>query len=390
MARAFFRQLTLTDLRSYARAELALDGRPVVLFGPNGAGKTNLLEAVSWFAPGRGLRNAAVAEVGRRLAGEAQGRAWSVSAVLARATDDGEAEDVQVGTGVEPGGARRIVRVEGEPSTPGRLTELVRLVWLTPQQDRLFLEGGSERRRFLDRLAFADRPEHAAHASAYEKALRERLRLLTGEAAPDPAWLDAIEAQAGASGAALAAGRAATVAALAEEIATRADRPFPLARLSLSGDWGGGDAERLSAALRQSRERDAAAGRSLTGPQRTDLIVIHAEKDRPAAECSTGEQKALILNLVLAQAARLSRAKTGVFGAESAPNPILLLDEVAAHLDAARRAALFDEIVALGLQAFLTGTDRALFAGFGSKAEIISVAEGRLTPLQDKNVEDEI
>ena len=388
MARAFFRHLTLSDLRSYARADLVLDGRPVVLFGPNGAGKTNLLEAVSWFAPGRGLRGAAVAEVGRRLPGEAQGRAWSVSAVLARETGDGEAEDVRVGTGIEPGGARRIVRVEGEPSTPGRLTELVRLVWLTPQQDRLFLEGGSERRRFLDRLAFADRPEHAAHAAAYEKALRERLRLLTGDQRPDPVWLDAIEAQAGVAGAALAAGRAATVEALSAEIATREDRPFPLARLSLSGDWGaprkdGGNGERLSAALRQSRERDAAAGRSLAGPQRTDLVVIHVEKDRPAAECSTGEQKALILNLVLAQAARLSRA-------ESAPNPILLLDEVAAHLDAARRAALFDEIVALGLQAFLTGTDRALFAGFGSNAEIVSVAEGRLTPLQDKTVEDEI
>jgi DNA replication and repair protein RecF len=390
MARAFFRHLTLSDLRSYARAELKLDGRPVVLFGPNGAGKTNLLEAVSWFAPGRGLRGAAVAEVGRRLAGEAQGRAWSVAGVLARETDDGEPEDIQVGTGVEPGGARRIVRVEGEPSTPGRLTELVRLVWLTPQQARLFVEGGSERRRFLDRLAFADRPEHAAHAAAYEKALRERLRLLTGDQRPDPVWLDAIEAQAGAAGAALAAGRTATVEALSAEIATREDRPFPLARLSLSGDWGGGDAERLSAALRQSRERDAAAGRSLAGPQRTDLVVIHVEKDRPAAECSTGEQKALILNLVLAQAARLSRPQSGVSRAESAPNPILLLDEVAAHLDAARRAALFDEIVALGLQAFLTGTDRALFAGFGSNAEIVSVAEGRLTPLQDKTVEDEI
>ena len=224
MARAFFRHLTLTDVRSYERAALELDGRPVVLFGPNGAGKTNLLEAVSWFAPGRGLRNAAVAEVGRRMPGEAQGRAWSVSAVLAQGD---ETEDVRVGTGIEPGGVRRIVRVEGEPSTPGRLTELVRLVWLTPQQDRLFVEGGSERRRFLDRLAFADRPEHAAHAAAYEKALRERLRLLTGDQRPDPVWLDAIEAQAGVAGAALAAGRAATVEALSAEIATREDRPFP-------------------------------------------------------------------------------------------------------------------------------------------------------------------
>ncbi len=371
MARAFLRHLTLTDVRSYERADLALDGRPVVLFGPNGAGKTNLLEAVSYLAPGRGLRGARVAEVGRRMPGEAQGRAWSVAAIFA--SDDG---DVRAGTGVEPGGVRRIVRIEGETVQAGRLSDLVRLVWLTPQQDRLFLEGGTERRRFLDRLAFADRPEHAGHASVYEKALRERLRLLT-DGARDPAWLDALETQAGIAGAALAAGRAATVEALAAEIETRADRPFPRAGLSLLGDWGGGDADRLRLALQKSRERDAAAGRSLTGPQRTDLIVIHAEKDRPAAECSTGEQKALILNLVLAQASRLSRA-------ESAANPIVLLDEVAAHLDASRRAALFDEITALGLQAFLTGTDRALFVGLGSRAQTISVDHGRLTTLEDE------
>ena len=384
MARAFLKQLTLTDFRSYGGADLVLDGRPVALFGPNGAGKTNLLEAVSYLAPGRGLRGASVGEIGRRMPGETGGRAWSVSALI----DEGEGGEVRVGTGIESTGARRIVRIDGEPAQPGRLSDLVRLVWLTPQQDRLFLEGGTERRQFLDRLAFADRPAHAAYASAYEKAMRERLRLLTDEV-NDPAWLDALEAQAGQAGAGLIAGRAATVEALAAEIDTRSDRPFPRARLSLSGDWATAgdeaeDADRLTSALRNARPRDGAAGRSLTGPQRTDLVVIHAEKDRPAAECSTGEQKALILNLVLAQAARLSRAREGLSRAESAANPILLLDEVAAHLDAARRAALFDEIVALGLQAFLTGTDRALFSDLGERAQTIGVDQGRLTTLEDE------
>lgn len=352
--------LSLTDFRSYRTATLAMGGGPVVLFGPNGAGKTNLLEAVSYLSPGRGLRGAVATEVGRRAPGEHGGRAWSVSTLVR----EGEAE-TRIGTGVEPGGARRVVRIDGEPAAPARLAEAVRLVWLTPQQDRLFLEGGTERRRFLDRLAFADRPIHAVHAAAYEKAMRERLRLLTNGPA-DPAWLDALEAQAGEAGAALAQGRALTVQALQAEIDSRTDRPFPLARISLSGEWGlDADPAEIAAALHRSRGRDASAGRSLAGPGRTDLVVIHAEKDRPAAECSTGEQKALILNLVLAQASRLSRA-------ESAPSPILLLDEVAAHLDAQRRAALAEEIAAMGLQAFLTGTDRALFEAFDG-AEIIRV-----------------
>jgi DNA replication and repair protein RecF len=351
---AALRRLILTDFRSYARAEVELGGRPLVLWGPNGAGKTNLLEAISFLSPGRGLRGAAAAEVGRRAPGEAQGRPWSVSAVLA-----GPGGETRVGTGLEAGGARRLVRIEGETVPPGRLAEVLRLVWLTPQQDRLFLEGGSERRRFLDRLAFAAEPTHAAAAADYEKAMRERLRLLTG--------------------AALAAGRARTVARLQAEIDTRADRPFPLAILSLSGEWGdAADAEgRLRAVLKTARARDAAAGRSLSGPQRTDLIVVHREKDRPAAECSTGEQKALILNLVLAQASRL--AKSDDFRSESAGSPILLLDEVAAHLDASRRAALFDEIVALGLQAFLTGTDRMLFSDLGERAQIAHVDRSVLT-----------
>jgi DNA replication and repair protein RecF len=365
------RSLILTDFRSYERAELSMDGRPVFLFGPNGAGKTNLLEAISFFAPGRGLRGAGAAEVGRRLPGEKQGRAWSVSARVQAA--DGE---TRIGTGVEPDAVRRTVRIESETAAPGRLAEVVRLVWLTPAQDRLFLEGGTERRRFLDRLTFAAEPAHATSAAAYEKAIRERTRLLA-DGSPDPAWLDALEAQAARAGAALAAGRARTLAALQAEIDARADRPFPQAALSLSGEWGQADDEaRLRAVLARSRDRDAAAGRALSGPHRTDLVVIHTEKDRPAAECSTGEQKALILNLVLAQAARLSRAETD-------PNPILLLDEVAAHLDARRRAALFDEITALGLQAFLTGTDQALFEDLADRALGVRVDASALSPITD-------
>jgi DNA replication and repair protein RecF len=366
-------RLTLTDFRSYAGAELALDGRPVFLVGPNGAGKTNLLEAISLFTPGRGLRGASLAEVGRRLPGEAQGRAWAVAAVVSAA-----GEETQVGTGVgEAGAARRTVRIGGETVPPGRLAEHLRQVWLTPAQDRLFLEGAAERRRFFDRLVFAAIPRHAAHAQAYDRAQRERMRLLTDETGPpDPAWLDALEARLAEAGALMAEARATTLSALQVEIDARGERPFPQARLTLTGEWEqmaapnakGGGAEiadieaRLATALAAARARDAAAGRALTGPHRGDLSVIHAEKDRPAGECSTGEQKALILNLVLAQSARLARA-------EASPSPILLLDEVAAHLDARRRGALFDEIEALGLQAFLTGTDEVLFEGLAGRAQ---------------------
>ena len=365
-----FIHLTLTDFRSYQRAELPLDGRPVFLVGPNGAGKTNLLEAVSLFTPGRGLRNSTGAELGRRMPGETQGRAWAVAAVIEEA---GEA--TRIGTGIEASGAaRRTVRLEGEPVPPGRLADHQRQVWLTPAQDRLFLEGAGDRRRFFDRLVFAAEPSHAAHASAYEKSQRERMRLLSDGPA-DPAWLTALEARMAEAGALMASARADTLAALQVEIDSRGDRPFPQARLSLTGDWermageGVDLAEietRLIRALAGARERDASAGRALTGPHRGDLAVIHAEKDRPAAECSTGEQKALILNLVLGQAARLSRA-------ESAPNPILLLDEVAAHLDRRRRAALFDEIEALKLQAFLTGTDEHLFEDLKGRAQGVHV-----------------
>jgi DNA replication and repair protein RecF len=386
VSRAALLSLTLTDFRSYGRATLRPEGRSVYLFGANGAGKTNLLEAISLLSPGKGLRGSSLAEVGRRLPGEATGRAWAVAAEV-QSDDDAP---VRLGTGVElAGAARRLVRIEGETVPPGRLPDHVRPIWLTPTQDRLFLEAASERRRFFDRLVFAGEPGHASHANAYDKAQRERMRLLTDAAETgvpaDAVWLAALEARLGQAGALMAHARARTLLALQAEIDGRGDRPFPRARLSLTGEWermaleGIGPAEiepRLAAALAAARLRDGAAGRALTGPHRGDLAIIHADKDRPAAECSTGEQKALILNLVLAQAARLSRAN-------DAPNPILLLDEVAAHLDLKRRAALADELTALGLQAFLTGTDESLFDHLKGRALGVRVSEAGLTALED-------
>ncbi len=387
MASAALLSLTLTDFRSYERARLETGGRSVYLFGANGAGKTNLLEAISLLSPGKGLRGVSLSEVGRRMPGEAAGRAWAVTAEV----QSGEDAPVRIGTGVEQrGAARRTVRLDGETVPPGRLADHVRPIWLTPAQDRLFLEAASERRRFFDRLVFAGEPAHAANANAYDKAQRERMRLLIDAAetgAPaDSAWLTALEARLAEFGALLAQARARTLTALQGEIDGRGDRPFPLARLSLTGEWermaleGAAFAEiecRLAQALAAARVRDGAAGRALTGPHRGDLAIFHVEKDRPAAECSTGEQKALILNLVLAQAARLSRA-------ESAPNPVILLDEVAAHLDLTRRAALADELTALKLQAFLTGTDESLFDHLKGRALGVRVGDAGLTTLEDE------
>lgn len=386
MSRAALLSLTLTDFRSYERATLRPQGASVYLFGANGAGKTNLLEAISLLSPGKGLRGSSLTEVGRRLPGEATGRAWAVAAEA----QSGEDEPVRLGTGVElAGAARRIVRIEGETVPPGRLADHVRPIWLTPAQDRLFLEAAGERRKFFDRLVFAGEPDHARHANVYDKAQRERMRLLTDAAESgqpaDTVWLTALEARLGQAGALMAIARASTLQALQAEIDSRGDRPFPRARLALTGEWekmaleGADTAEietRLAAALVVARPRDGAAGRALTGPHRGDLAIHHVDKDRPAAECSTGEQKALILNLVLAQGARLSRAK-------DAPNPILLLDEVAAHLDLKRRAALADEITALGLQAFLTGTDQSLFDHLKGRALGVRVSELGLTVLED-------
>lgn len=379
--------LTLTDFRSYASATLAVEAGSVVLHGPNGAGKTNVLEALSLFTPGKGLRGASAPEMGRREPGEAAGRAWAVAALLT----DGEGE-VRLGTGVQsPGAARRIVRIDGETAQPGRLLDHLRPVWATPEQDRLFSDGRAERLRFFDRLVFAADPGHAASVSAYEKALRERLRLLVDGAegrAADPLWLDALEIRLGEAGAAAALARAAALTTLQAAIDVRGDRPFPQADLGLAGEAEamaaqGADAEAVAAAIREglarSRGRDAAAGRSLFGPHRSDLTALHREKNRPAAEGSSGEQKALVLNLILAQIARLAdplvipEAARPLSG--TAP-PVLLLDEAPAHLDTARRGALFDEIQALGLQAFMTGTEADLFAPLRGRAQFVAVEGG--------------
>jgi DNA replication and repair protein RecF len=368
------RQLVLTDFRSYAAARLDIAGGPVVLVGPNGAGKTNLLEALSLLTPGRGLRGAAAVDIGRRDPGETGGRPWAVSARL----DD----DVQIGTGVPgPGATRRVVRIDGEPAPPGRLLDHLRPVWATPEQDRLFSDARAERLRFFDRLVFAADPDHAAAVSSYEKALRERLRLLVDAVegpAADPAWLDALEARLAASGARMATARAAALAKLQAAVDARSGSPFPQADLGLDGpaeSWAaqGESAEviaaRLGESFRAARARDGAAGRSLYGPHRTDLTALHRAKRRPAAEGSSGEQKALVLNLILAQATRLR---------DEAARPLLLLDEAPAHLDEARRAALFAEIEQLGLQAFMTGTEAALFSALEGRGQVVRVTPGAL------------
>jgi DNA replication and repair protein RecF len=374
--RSRIQRLTLTDFRSYRTASLEAAGRTSFLFGPNGAGKTNFLEAISFFSPGRGLRAVASGEIGRRDADAAEGLAWAVTAEVRHGDDL-----VRLGTGVEgDGGGRRVARVAGEGAPISALAEYLRPLWLTPAHDRLFAGPAGDRRRFLDRLVFSARPGHAAEVAAYEHALRERQRLLA-DGRPDRAWLDALEARAAKAGARMALARSESMRDLAAEIDARGAGPFPAADLSLAGEWSevgeeGEIEERLARALASSRPRDAAAGRALTGPHRTDLAVFSRLSGRPAGACSTGEQKALILNLILAQAARLSRAI-------SQPNPILLLDEVAAHLDAERRAALFDEIEALSLQAFLTGTDEALFESLRGRALAVRVEASSLTPLDD-------
>lgn len=374
------RSLALTDFRSYASARLDVGSGPVVLHGLNGAGKTNVLEAVSLFTPGKGLRAATAQEMGRREPGETSGRAWAVALTL----EDAEGDTVRLGTGVQTAGAaRRLVRIEGETAQPGRLLDHLRPVWATPEHDRLFSDARAERLKFFDRLVFAAEPGHAAVVAAYEKALRERLRLLIdgseGKEA-DPLWLDALEVRLGEAGAQAALSRARALETLQAGIDARSDRPFPQADLALIGETeglarDGADEAMLATSIRdgmaRSRGRDAAAGRSLFGPHRADLTALHRAKNRPAAEGSSGEQKALALNLILAQVGRL---------ATDGAAPVLLLDEAPAHLDADRRAALFEEIVALNLQAFMTGTEADLFAPLNGRAAFVRVEGGELIP----------
>jgi DNA replication and repair protein RecF len=325
----------------------------VVLTGDNGAGKTNLLEAVSLLSPGRGLRGAALSEMART---DGPG-GFAVAVRLL---------DVEIGTGTAAAAPeRRQVRVNGAPASATSLAEWLSILWLTPAMDRLFQEGAGGRRRFLDRLVLALEPGHAVHAARYEAAMRARNKLLAGER-PDSTWLSALEARMAEHGTALAEARTRAIAALAERLAAAPDGPFARARMQLSE--AGGD---LATALSSGRARDAAAGRTLVGPHRSDLLVSHAGKDQPAGLCSTGEQKALLLAIVLAHADLVAEL--------SGRRPILLLDEVAAHLDPRRRAALFERLEASGGQVWMTGTEPSLFEGVGAAASRLQVAEGRIS-----------
>jgi DNA replication and repair protein RecF len=367
-------RLALQNFRSYATAQLEVAGEAVVLAGPNGAGKTNLLEALSFLAPGRGLRRARLSEIDRREGGGA----WAVSVQLA--TADGK---VQIGTGrdaASDGGERRIVRIDGTPAkTQAELAKLASFVWLTPQMDRLFTEGASARRRFLDRLVLGFDPEHANALAAYERAMRERVRLLR-DGPGDAAWLAALEETMAAQGVAIAATRH-EVAARIDQASCAASGPFPQARLAMVGEVESWLAsmpalaaeDLLRRRLAEQRRADAEAGVTIFGPHRSDLAVEHAGNGMPAPQCSTGEQKALLLAILLAQARLLAAARGAA--------PLMLLDEVAAHLDAERRAALFDALLDLKTQAWLTGTDAALFSALRGRAQFFAVAEARLSPM---------
>ena len=347
--------LRLSHFRSHRRAELVFDGRPVAIHGPNGAGKTNLIEAVSLLSPGRGLRRAAADDLVRRP--EALG--WKVKAEIEAA---GVLHEVE--TWAEPGGSRQ-VRIDGKATSQVALGRIARVLWLIPAMDRLWIEGADGRRRFLDRAVLSFDPDHAQAVLDYEKAMRERNRLLK-DMVRDGHWYAALEAQMARAGAAIDAGRKSAIAALMVAQAG-AETAFPAATLSLSHPEGPlpDTEEALREALAQGRSRDLAAGRALVGPHRSDLEAVWQAKGVSARDCSTGEQKALLISLILANARAL---------AAEGP-PILLLDEVAAHLDADRRAALYDEICLLGAQAFMTGTGAELFSDLGDRASVLEVRE---------------
>lgn len=350
-------ELTLSHFRSHKLARLVLDARPVAIFGPNGAGKTNILEAVSLFSPGRGLRRASAAEMARRP--EALG--WKLTGLLQ--TPD-QVHEIAIWSDA---GAARQVQIDGKSASQLALGRIARVLWLIPAMDRLWIESAEGRRRFLDRMAMSFEPDHAEAALDYEKAMRDRNRLLKDQVR-DAGWYAALEAQMARSGHRLNQGRLQALEHLAAAQG-QAETAFPVADLELvqsDGEMPWTEAG-LRDALAESRGRDLAAGRALVGPHRTDLYGVYAAKGVPARDCSTGEQKALLVSLILANA----RALADRIGAP----PILLLDEVAAHLDAGRRAALYDEICALGAQAWMTGTGAELFAELGERAQYLEVTE---------------
>ncbi len=371
-------QLALANFRSYARAELTLGGQPVVLAGPNGAGKTNLLDAISLLSPGRGLRGALLAEHTRKAPQPAVSDVlWAVTATIRR-----DSESYEIGTGLVSGTGfeRREVHLNGAPAqNSADLAEIVQMVWLTPAMDRLFSDSASGRRRFLDRLVLGFEPAHARRSLRYDQAMRERARLL--RLGPrDPGWLAALENEMAQAGIETAMARARVVQRLNASLRQREQAGvFPAAQLALEGETDrlvaekGEDAvETQRASLAATRIRDAESRRTTVGPHVSDLAARHTEKRMDARDCSTGEQKALLISIVLANARELAGPRGG-------HAPLLLLDEIAAHLDARRRAALFEEIITLGAQAWLTGTDLSLFENLGSHADIFHVEAGQFT-----------
>jgi len=365
-------RLKLSDFRNYAGLSLDLDTRHVVLTGENGAGKTNLMEAVSFLSPGRGLRRAAYADVAR--VGAETG--FSVFAEL-----EGMDGSVEIGTGTggtEEGQTRRL-RLNGTTAkTVDELLDHLRVLWLTPAMDGLFTGGSGDRRRFLDRLVLSLDPEHGRRATDYERAMRGRNKLLS-EGRPDPVWLTGLERQMAELGISMALARQEMLGLLAGLVDKNHEGGvFPAADLALSGFLDGewhrpafDLEEQYLEMMRAGRYRDAAAGRTLDGPHRSDLLIRHRAKNMEAARCSTGEQKALLVGLILAHA-RLVGNMTG-------HAPILLLDEIAAHLDEGRRAALFDLVDDLGGQAFMTGTDQSMFSALGDRARYLTVANGTVS-----------
>jgi len=381
MTAAFLRRLTLANFRSYHAAQVELAGAgPVVLTGANGAGKTNLIEAISLLAPGRGLRRATIEEF---AFSEGDG-AWAVNVEI-----EGMLGLATLGTGIDPPTARdasptRHCRVDREAvSSAAAFADHLRVVWLTPAMDRLFNGPASERRRFLDRLVLAVDAAHSSRVTALERSLRSRNRLLE-DATSDPHWLDAVEHETAEVAVAVAAARAETLARLAAALAGARDAApeFPRAKVALDG-WmeqllpqhsAIEIEDRYRALLKENRARDAAAGRTLEGPHLSDLKVSHAGKGIAAADASTGEQKALLIRLVLAHAG-LIKDMTGFA-------PVLLLDEVIAHLDPTRRASLYDALAGLGAQVWMTGADPAAFGDIVGRAQIFEVGNGTVAPRQ--------
>ncbi|MFY9693250.1 MAG: DNA replication/repair protein RecF [Xanthobacteraceae bacterium] len=368
------RRLTLTNFRNYHAAALETGAKTIALVGPNGAGKTNLIEAISFFTPGRGLRRAVLDEV---AFSEGDG-SWAVAAEI-----EGAIGLATLGTGIErpvEDGATtlRKYRIDREPVTSAAaFADHLRVVWLIPAMDALFSGAPSERRRFLDRLVLAVDAEHGSRVNALERSLRSRNRLLE-DPRPDPHWLDAVEHETAELAVAVAGLRVETMQRLAAGLANRKGSAFPAAEIALDG-WmeqliadhpAAAIEERYRVVLRDNRAQDAAAGRTLDGPHLTDLRVVYADKGIAAADASTGEQKALLIGLVLAHA-RLIADMTGF-------SPILLLDEVVAHLDPARRDALHAELAQLGSQVWMTGADPALFVEIGDDAEMVEVSSGQL------------